>query len=510
MTTTPDNNKRIAKNALFLYVRMFFLMFVQLYTVPIILKTLGTEDYGIYNVVAGVVTLFSFIGGSLASGSQRFISFELGRNNKKNLKSVFDTTISIYLIIGLIIFILLETFGVGFLNSEMSIPVERLYAANWVLQLAIITFLFNLMTIPFSAAIIAHEHMNLYAYISIVECLCKLGIALSLPIITTDHLITYSLMVCFVQLIILIGYIVYCRKHFDECKKLQLKLEPTLKKELLNYSGWNMIGSIAMIMRMQGINIIINLFFGPLLNAAHAIAQQINGVLSQFINNVYMATRPQITKLYANNEIKEMWKLVFISSKFTYYLLMILSIPLLIEMNTLLNLWLHKVPTFTVAISRLMILTILIETLANQIIAAYQAANNIKKYQITSSTILLCNLPFSYLILLIFPKQVLLPYIVSVILSIIFTFSVLINASVQINFDFKEYSKKVLSKVIPVYLITLCFVLLLIQNITPSLARVLYTILLTICTSIFTIGIIGMNAHERKYAYTVIKKRLIR
>lgn len=489
---------------------MFFLMFVQLYTVPIILKTLGAEDYGIYNVVAGVVTLFSFIGGSLASGSQRFISFELGRNNKKKLKNVFDTTISIYLIIGLIIFILLETFGVGFLNLEMTIPAERLYAANWVLQLAIITFLFNLITIPFSAAIIAHEHMNLYAYISIIECLCKLGIALSLPIIVTDHLITYSFMVCIVQLIILIGYITYCRKHFNECKKLRFKLEPTLRKELLSYSGWNMIGSIAMIMRMQGINIIINLFFGPLLNAAHAIAQQINGVLNQFINNVYMATRPQITKLYANNEVKEMWKLVFISSKFTYYLLMLLSIPLLIEMNTLLSLWLHNVPTFTVDISRLMILTILIETLANQVIAAYQAANKIKKYQITSSTILLCNLPFSYLILLIFPEQVLLPYIVSIILSIIYTLSILINASVQINFDIKEYSKRVLSKVIPVYFITLSVVYLLIHNITPNFIRIIYTIILTICTSLFTIGVIGMNTHERKYAYIIIKNKLSR
>ena len=506
--TNISSNKRIAKNTLLLYVRMFILMFVQLYTVPIILKTLGAEDYGIYNVIAGIVTIFSFISGSLSSGSQRFIAFELGTGNKERLQSVFNTIIFIYLILGVIIFLLLETLGGYFLNFHMTIPPDRIYAANWVFQFAIVTFLFTLLTIPFTATVIAHEHMNFFAYLSIVECITKLGIALCLPFMTGDYLIAYSIMICILQLLILTTYIIYCYKSFSESKQIRLKLDHVLKKDLLGYSGWNMVGSIAMISRMQGINIIINLFFGPLLNAAHAIAQQINGALNQFINNIYIATRPQITKLYATHETEKMWQLIFVSSKFAYYLLMLLSIPLLIETKTLLTLWLHEVPDLTVEISRLMIITILIETLSNQIIAAYQAANRIKKYQISSSTILLCNLPLSYIALLIFPKHALLPYIISVGLSIVFTLSILWNAQRLIQFNLKQYSKKVLVKVIPVYLITLLLVYSCVNNLTPNFTRIVTTTILTIGMSTLTIGSIGINTVERNYICKFIKRKL--
>ena len=505
-----SNNKRIAKNTMLLYVRMIVLMFVQLYTVPVILNALGTEDYGIYNVTAGVVTMFSFIGGSLASGSQRFLSFELGRNDEKKLKSVFNTTLSIYLIIAVGIFIVLELAGTLFLNYKMTVPPERMEAANWVLQSAIVAFLFSLANIPFTAAVIAHERMNLFAYISIVECFVKLGIAMLLPLIHTDRLTAYAIMICSAQLLILLSYVWYCRRNFAECRHLRFSLDPALRKDLLSYSGWNMIGSIAMISRMQGINIIMNLFFGPLLNAAHAIAQQINGALNQFINNVYMATRPQITKLYAARQTEDMWQLIFVSSKFAYYLLMLLSIPLLIETQTILALWLHNVPRLATEISRLMIATILVETLSNQVIAAYQAANKIRKYQISSSTILLCNIPISYVMLLAFPENALLPYVVSVGLSVLFSLSILWNAKRQIGFDIKRYSKEVLARVISVYLITFALVEACVSCLTPGFTRIIVSIILTIGISVITIGSIGISPKERTYIYGFIKKKFLK
>lgn len=508
MSDTSANNKRIAKNTLLLYVRMLLLILVQLYTVPIILKTLGIEDYGIYNVVGGIVTMFSFIGGSLASGSQRFFAFEIGRKDQSRLKNIFDTTVSIYIILAIIAFIVLEAGGYYFLNTHMKIPANRMYAANWVFQLTILAFIINLISIPYNATVIAHEKMSIFAYVSILECLLKLAVAILLQFILFDHLIVYALLICFIAILIRIIYQVYCHKNFEECRKYRFSWDSSKGKELLIYSGWNMIGSVALISRQQGLNIVINLFFGPILNAAHSIGQQINGVLNQFINNVYMATRPQITKLYANNEINEMWNLVFHSSKLAFYLLTILSIPLLLELDEILNIWLHNVPPYTSTIGRLMIISILIETLANQIIGAYQAANKIKHYQIYSSTIILLNIPLSYLFLHFFPTRPVAPYIISILLSILYVCSIVWNARKELKMDVWRYIKQVLLNVIIVYFLALLIVRLCIMTLSPSFLRVLITCIISLSSSSLIIWIIGLDKTEKKFITRIIKQKI--
>lgn len=502
-----ENNKRIAKNTLLLYVRMLLLIIVQLYTVPVVLKALGVEDYGIYNVVAGVVTMFSFIGGSLASGSQRFIAFELGKKNKERLKYIFDVTISIYIILAIIAFILLEAGGYYFLNNNMNIPANRLCAANWVFQLTILAFIINLISIPYNAAVIAHEKMSIFAYVSILECFLKLITVIILQFVLFDHLIVYSLLICFITIIIRIIYQVYCRKQFDECRNFKFVFDLYKSKDLLIYSWWNMIGSVALISRQQGLNIIINLFFGPLLNAAHSIGQQINGVLSQFINNVYMATRPQMTKLYANNEIKEMWSLVFHSSKLAFYLLMVLSIPLLLELDEILIIWLYKVPPYTSTIGKLMIISILIETLANQIIGAYQAQNKIKRYQVYSSTIILLNIPISYISILYFSNPII-PYVISVLLSVLYVCSIIWNARKELNMNIEEYVKQVILNVVVVYCFSILIVWSCIKMLEPSFLRILVTCIISLSASSLIIWLIGLDKTEKDFIIKVVKQKL--
>ena len=509
MTTRSVDNKRIAKNTLLLYLRMFLLIFVQLYTVPIVLKELGVEDYGIYNVVGGIVTMFSFIGGSLASGSQRFIAFELGRGDKEKLKKVFDSTVSIYIILAFITAILLEIIGYWFLNFKMNIPTDRMYAANWIFQLSLFAFLVNLVSIPYNATVIAHERMSLYAYVSILECLLKLGAAIALQYVLSDRLIAYGLFVFFIAVTVRVIYQIYCRKNFEECRHYRFSMTLYQGKELLAYSCWNMIGSVALISRQQGLNIIINLFFGPLLNAAHSIAQQINGVLTQFINNVYTATRPQITKLYASGNEEDMWNLVFKSSKLAFYLIMLISIPAFIEIDKVLGLWLHKVPPYTGNIARLMILAIVIETLSNQIIGAYQAANKIKRYQIHSSIILLLNIPISYISLRLNSENPVTPYIISVLLSILYVFSILWNARNAIGLDLRAYSKRVLLPDVGVYVIVLLSVYCLSSMFQPSLVRILMTICISIVFSMIVIWTIGLDRYEKAFILEFIKSKIL-
>jgi O-antigen/teichoic acid export membrane protein len=318
-----NNNKRIARNTLLLYFRMLLTMAVSFYTVRVVLDTLGVRDYGIYNVVGGVVTMFSFLSATMASASQRFFAFEIGRKNFEQLKKTFGITMTIYFIIGLVILILAETVGLWFLNTRMTIPLERLEAARWVYQFSILSFMVTMFSIPYNAAIVAHERMNAYAYVSIMEVLLKLGAVYMLVAFSFDKLKLYSILIFVVISITSMTYRIYCRKNFEECR-VSFYWEKGLFKEIVTYSGWNLFGALASIFNNQGINIMLNLFFGPVVNAAQAIAYQINTAINQFVQNFLMAARPQITKYYANGELEQMLKLVFQSSKISFFLLFIM------------------------------------------------------------------------------------------------------------------------------------------------------------------------------------------
>lgn len=328
-----ENNSRVlAKNTLLLYFRQILIMAVSLYTARVVLAVLGAEDFGIYNVVAGVVTMFGFLGGAMASSSQRYFSYDLGKKDLKHLEITFSVTFQIYLLIALVVFLFVETAGLWFLNTKLVIPSNRLIAANWIFQAAIISFLLTLITTPFMAIIIAHENMTVYAYVSIVEVALKLGIVVLLKYLPYDKLIVYGILLSLVSFINTAIYRFYCHKHYSECK-VRFVCDGKLFKEIIAYSGWNLFGNLAAIFKNQGINILLNLHFGAIVNAARGIAGQVNSAVMSFSNNFSTALRPQVIKTYAVNQKEDTMRLVFRVCKFTFFLMYIFTLPLLFVLN---------------------------------------------------------------------------------------------------------------------------------------------------------------------------------
>lgn len=392
------NNKRIAKNTLMLYIRMLFMMGVSLFTSRVILETLGVEDFGIYSVVGGIITMFAFINGGMVSATQRFITFEIGKGNMEKLKSVFSTSLQIHALISLIIVILGETVGLWFLYEKMVIPEGRMDAAMWVYQCSIIACVVNIMSIPYNADIVAHEKMSAFAYISIIEVSLKLAIVYLLQVSPWDKLIVYAILLLVVQLSIRFVYSHYCHKHFEETKYKHHWNKPLLY-EMISFAGWSFWGSLAGVLYTQGLNMMLNVFFGPVVNAARGIAVQVQSAVQQFTTNFQMALNPQITKNYAAGDLEQMHSLMFRSARFSFFLLFFLTLPILIETNFVLTVWLKNVPENTVVFTQLMIAISLICTVSNPCVVANQATGKVKVYQAVVGGILLLIVPIAYIVL---------------------------------------------------------------------------------------------------------------
>lgn len=445
------NSKRIAKNTLLLYVRMLFLMLVSLYTSRVILNALGVEDYGIYNVVGGVVTMFSMLSGSLSAAISRFITFELGTGDTEKLKIVFSSSITIQVGIALIIVILAETVGLWFLNEKMVIPLERLTAANWCYQFSIITFVINLISVPYNAAIIAHEKMSAFAYISILDAIGKLIVAWCIVINPIDRLVFFAALVAVIAWIIRAVYTWYCKRHFEECTYLFI-YDHDLLKNMFGFAGWNFIGSTAVILRDQGGNLILNLFFGPVVNASRAIAIKINTVLQGFITNFMTAMNPQITKSYASGDNDYMMKLIFIGARFSYFLMLLISLPILLNTHLVLELWLKLVPDYSVIFVQLILILSLHETLANPLITAMLATGNIKRYQIYAGGLNSLNLPISYLVLFLgYPPESV--FIVAIVMALLVQVARLLLLRGMINLSISDYFRHVYVNIIGVTIV---------------------------------------------------------
>ena len=393
---TSDNNKRIAKNTLLLYFRMLFMMAVSLFTSRVVLNTLGVEDYGIYNVVGGIVAMFGFINGSMSSATQRYITFALGKGDKNRLQTVFSTTLQIHTLIAGVIVLLGETIGLWFLYNKMQIPADRMDAAFWVLQCTIVDAVFMIMSVPYNADIVAHEKMSAFAYISILEVVLKLAIVYMLLVFSFDKLVLYAFLLLAIQILIRFYYSYYCNKHFEETKYKHV-WDKALFKEMTGFAGWSMFGNLAAVLFGQGLNMLLNVFFGPVVNAARGIAVQVQNAVQQFVGNFQMALNPQITKTYAQGEMQEMHKLMYRSARFSFFLLFFLSLPVLFETKFILTVWLKIVPDNTVVFLRIMLCTSLIYTLSNPLIIANQATGKVRKYQAICGTILLMILPISYI-----------------------------------------------------------------------------------------------------------------
>lgn len=413
MSSTSENNKRIAKNTLLLYFRMLLLLIVNLYTSRVVLNVLGVVDYGINNVVGGVITMLGFITGSLGAASSRYITYELGKGDMTALKKTFGNIVTIHFILAAIVLVFGETLGLWFMSTQLQIPPERQTAAMWVYQFSIFSSLLSVISVPYNAAIIAHEKMSAFAYISIVDAVLKLLIAYLLVVIPFDKLIIYAILFFCILAFDRIVYGIYCSRHFEETHT-RLKYDGKLFREIFAFAGWTMNGNLAVIGYTQGLNILLNIFFGPAVNAARGIAVQVQSVCQQFCSNFQMALNPQLTKCYAKGDFYNMHRLLVKSSKFSFYILFFIVLPLMFEAEFVLKLWLGIVPEHTVYFLRLILIVGLLYTLSNPLIVSVHATGRLKKFQMIEGTMLLTIVPIAYIMLKYFgirPEYVFLVHI---------------------------------------------------------------------------------------------------
>jgi O-antigen/teichoic acid export membrane protein len=476
---------------------MLLMMGVSLYTVKVVLNTLGAVDYGIYNVVGGVVSMFSFLSGTMASASQRFFAFELGRKNYEQLKKTFSMTMTIYAMIAVVILILSETVGLWFLNTRMTIPPERMEAANCIYQFSILSFMMTMFTVPYNASIIAHERMNVYAWVSIIEVVLKLAIVYILVVFSADKLKLYAVLTFSVTTLVTLIYRTYCKRKFEECR-FSFCWDKKLLKEIINYSGWSLLGNSVSVVRNQGISILMNIFFNPVVNAAQAIATQINVTLMNFTNNFYTAVRPQIVKNYSSNNINELSKLIYSSAKYAYYLMFLLSIPIIFETQYILGLWLKNIPQYTVIFTQIIIINTLIEVINSPIIATIQATGNLKWYQLTTATVQLLLLPLAY-ICYKFNLPPYCAYYVMILLSLIGNVPRLIIFHKITSVSAFDYLKKVILNICIVSIIAIIPLMALYQCFDETFLRMFLVLLYDLFIVPIIIYFVGLERNERTY-----------
>lgn len=395
MQNHAENTQRIAKNTILLYIRMLFLMVVSLFTSRVILNALGVENYGIYNAVGGIVVMFSILSSSMSSSISRYLTYELGAGNIERLRVVYSSAIIIQILLFLIIAIIAEPLGLWFLNKKMNIPPERVYAANCVFQFSIITFGLGLINLPFNATIISHERMSFFAYISIFEGVSKLVVAYLVNISPIDKLIFYSCLMLMISVIMRVIYGWYCTHNFKECK-FKFTIDVGLLKEMFSFAGWNFFGNGSYLVNTQGINLLSNVFFGVTINATRGIATQVDSVVGQFVGNFTMAINPQITKSYASGDFKYMHKLICRGARFSYFLMLILAVPIIVETDMILTLWLKTYPPDTAIFVRFAIASSLTTIIGNTLVTGMMASGNIKRYQLIITSVGVLVFPMTW------------------------------------------------------------------------------------------------------------------
>lgn len=504
MSTTASNNNRIAKNTILLYVRMLVIMVVTLYTSREVLNVLGVEDFGIYNVVGGVVTMLSFLNSSLTTSTQRFLNYEMANNDAKSLRTVFSNAEIAHVIIAVISAIMIEVIGLWLLYNKLEIPSEQFNATLWVFHFSVLSFFITVISSPYNAAIIAHERMNIYAYFSIIEVLLKLFSVYLLYVISYNKLIVYGALNLIICIIIRMVYNLYCYKNFEECRGKRI-LNIKILKQLFGFSGWMIFGCISDTLSKQGVNILINIFFGPALNASRAIAVQVQSAVNMFVTNFMTAVKPQIIKKYAAGQYESMYKLVFSSSKMSYYLLLILSVPVLIYTKDILTLWLVNVPEQCVIFTRLVLIELLITAAYTPIAQVNQASGKIKRYQIAIAVIYILNFAFTY-----GAYKIGLPayytFVVSIIMSIIGLFVRVFILKIENHFPAKEYLIKIMLPLIPTTSIiyVLQYALKYFSG-GISFINILPIILIGATVSCVIIYFVGLNIQERNFIKSNIK-----
>lgn len=499
-------NKVIARNTMFMYFRMTIVLVIALFTSRINLQSLGVIDYGIYGVVGGFVSMFTIFSNSLSAAISRFIAFELGKGDANKLKRVFSTSVSIQIILAIALMLLAEIAGNWFLHNKMVIPEDRIYAATWVLHCSVISLGISLINVPYNAAIVAHEKMSVFAYISIYEVIAKLGICYFLFVSPIDRLILWAFTLVVLQISIWTIYITYCNKQFEECKYHPI-IDKSLFKEISGFAGWSMIGLAALTCYTQGLNMVLNIFFGPIVNAARSIADQVQNAIQGFSTNLQVAINPQLIKSYANNDIQRVHELIFMGSRYCFYLLLLLSLPIVMEAPLILKIWLGEYPDHTANFIRLILTIIIFDSSFGGLISTAQTATGkIKIYQIVVGGIMLSILPVSYFIIKVWhtvPETVYYVYAGAVVCAHIARMLII---RPMINLSLRKYAKEVVFPILRVLICATiipvtCFVLLPKDNLVFSL----FTIIISMACSAISIWFVGLTKREKDFIVTKVK-----
>ncbi|OUO01456.1 polysaccharide biosynthesis protein [Bacteroides clarus] len=500
------NNHLIAKNTIFLYVRMLLSMGIYLYTTRVVLSILGVEDYGIYNVVGGLVAMFSFLNATMSGATSRFITFELGKNSSK-LQTVFSVALTIHIIIALIVFLIGETFGVWFLENELTIPATKMYEAKWLLQFSIMTMIFSFTQVPYNASIIAHEKMNVYAYFELVNVGLKLLSVYLLLIIDTNKLIFYGAIVMLIQIGVTLLYRLYCINKWEHCK-FKLSLDREFLRPLLSYSGWDLFGNASLVARTQGVNILLNIFFGAVMNAAAGIAMQVQTAAMSFATNVMTAFRPQIVKTYATKSYNEMINLISLGSIITYVLYLIIVTPLIFEMDFILHIWLKEVPNYTVCFCQLALLMDLFSNSGRFLMIGIDATGRIKETSLLLGCLYLLVIPISY-VLFKYQAEPYTPYIYNLLTPLL---AIPINLfwlhKYISKFSPMAYFRKIIVRLIYVTFISLFIGLIIRENMDVAWVRLFMIFICCSFSSLLLSFYICLSHSQRTVLLTFIKSKL--
>lgn len=500
---SESDNKRIAKNTVFLYIRMGISMVISLYTSRVILQILGVTDLGIYNVVGGITSIFSWLSGSLTNSTQRFLNFEIGSNNDKHLNNVFNQSFWIYVILTVLSLIVLEIVGSWMIHHELVIPEGRIDGAIWTLHATSFTLGVTLIGTVYDSVLIARENMKIYAYIGLIDVILKLGIVYLLLLFPYDKLKVYAVLLSSVFVTSKLVTILYCHHKYSECR-LKLYWSRPLVKEMGSFAGWNLVGTVVFILNNQGLDILLNMFFGPVVNAAKAITNQIRNVILNFSGNFLTAVRPQIVKNYASGKIEEFLSLTFKSSKYLFYISWILGLAIMIRCADLLKLWLKTVPDYTSPFTIWVIIFILVNVLCDPINTAFQAIGKQKRYIIVGSLVYFMAFPLSYFAIKLEYSPVIC-FVILAIIRFIYLLAIIKVLKRFITFDFKEYMEDVLLPILKVIIINLIIIIPINSILPHNWWSTISLIILSLLINTIIIISLGLNIKERTLIFKKLK-----
>ena len=506
--TTTSNKKRLAKNTLLLYIRTIIVMCVSLFTSREVLRILGVEDYGIYNVVGGFVTMFSLISGSLSSAISRFITYELGKKEDQKLNEVFCTSVNIQIILSVIVIIAAEIFGVWFLNTQMNIPEPRMEVANWLLQFSIITFVVNLISIPYNASIIAHEDMNVFAYISLLEAGLKLVILYLLIISPFDKLASYGFYLVLVSLLIRLIYGIYCKRRYQECH-YRVIVDKLIMKKMFHYAGWNVVGASPYMFNTNGIDLISNIFFGVHVNAARGIALQASNAVRQFVYNFTTALNPQIIKTYAAGEREECFSTVNMGAKFSSYMMLFFAVPLIIDADCVLYLWLNTVTEHTSLFFRLSMISIIMEMPCTTLATLAISTDNVRKYFIWMGVWSGLIFPISFLCFYL-GAPAFTSYVVYIIMYFLMIFLRLILLRETVQFPIARFFSQVLFPIFRVMIFAFSMPLLVWYFLDESFVRLVMITIVSSLSIVIGVYFMGLLPNEKNTIVRMIRSKILK